>query len=224
MSKKSKMRKQSRAVQVSAKQAAQPTPSDNKSPVIITVISVVLLAVIVLGTILIMKSCQKPEYVEIKVEGYEVITIKLDWDNAPKTCQNFVDLANAGFYDGLTFHRIIEEFMIQGGDPNADGSGGSANKIVGEFLSNGYRNTLSHKRGVISMARGSYSKDSASSQFFICNADSPHLDGDYAAFGYVISGIESVDKITEDYVGYTTNGVIRDKTKQPVIEYVRVVD
>ena len=224
MSKKSKNRKQNRAQNIAKTVAVKASADGGKRSALITAVSIIVLAVIILGTVLIIKSCQKPELVEIKVEGYETITIKLDWDNAPKTCQNFVDLANGGFYDGLTFHRIIEDFMIQGGDPNADGSGGSENKIVGEFLANGHRNTLSHKRGVISMARGSYSMDSASSQFFICNADSPHLDGQYAAFGYVVSGIETVDKITEDYVGFTTNGVIRDKTKQPVIEYIRVVE
>ena len=186
--------------------------------------SAILLVAVILGTALMISSCQsKPDYVEIKVKDYGVITVRLDWDNAPKTCRNFVDLANDGFYDGLTFHRIIENFMIQGGDPDADGTGGSEDKIFGEFAANGHNNTLSHVRGVISMAR-STPYNSASSQFFICNADSPHLDGYYAAFGFVTNGMDVVDRVTEDFVGYTEGGVIKIKANQPVIEYIRAVD
>lgn len=195
-----------------------------KKSIIMRMTSAILLVAVILGTALMISSCQsKPDYVEIKVKDYGVITVRLDWDNAPKTCRNFVDLANDGFYDGLTFHRIIENFMIQGGDPDADGTGGSEDKIFGEFAANGHNNTLSHVRGVISMAR-STPYNSASSQFFICNADSPHLDGYYAAFGFVTNGMDVVDRVTEDFVGYTEGGVIKIKANQPVIEYIRAVD
>ena len=227
MSKKSKKRKQNKSARqakaVNVKAVNTPHGADKgKRPIVISVVSAIVLVAVILCSILIFNACQKPEFVEIKVKDYGVITVQLDWDNAPKTCRNFVNLANEGFYDGLTFHRIIEDFMIQGGDPKANGTGGSDKDIYGEFLANGHRNTLSHKRGVISMAR-SNDYDSASSQFFICNADSTHLDGQYAAFGKVVNGMEIVDKVTEDFVRYTTNGVITDKTKQPVIEYIRVV-
>ena len=133
-------------------------------------------------------------YVKMTVAEYGDIILKLDSKEAPKTVANFVKLVNEGFYNGLTFHRVIEGFMIQGGDPKADGTGGSSQKIVGEFSANGYKNTIKHKRGVISMAR-SNAYNSASSQFFIMHEDAPHLDGQYAGFGCVTSGIEVVDKI-----------------------------
>ena len=123
---------------------------------------------------------------EIKLELYPEI--------APKTVANFDKLVSEGFYDGLTFHRIIPGFMIQGGDPLGNGMGGADEKIVGEFAANGYKNDLKHTRGVISMAR-SMAPNSASSQFFIMHADAPHLDGSYAAFGKVIEGIDTVDEI-----------------------------
>ncbi len=136
-------------------------------------------------------------YVEMKVKSYGTMVILLDGTSAPQTVKNFLKLVNEKFYDGLTFHRVITGFMIQGGDPKGDGSGGSADEIYGEFATNGYRdNDLNHIRGVISMAR-SNDPDSASSQFFICNADAmDSLDGNYAAFGYVVEGMEVVDKIT----------------------------
>ncbi len=137
-------------------------------------------------------------YVEMCVEDYGKMVILLDATTAPETVKNFIKLVNDGFYDGLTYHRIINDFMIQGGDPDADGTGGSKESIKGEFALNGHVNDISHKKGVISMAR---SKDynSASSQFFICNADaSSSLDGSYAAFGYVVEGLDIVDKITEE--------------------------
>lgn len=122
--------------------------------------------------------------VEISIEGYGSIKLDLDWKNAPNTCANFVELARKGFYDGLTFHRIIRGFMIQGGDPDGRGTGGPGYSIKGEFTANGVQNTLSHKRGVISMARA-MDMDSAGSQFFICDANDEFLDGQYAAFGMV---------------------------------------
>ena len=139
--------------------------------------------------------------VTIEMEGGAIITIGLYPQYAPKTVENFVKLVSEGFYDGLTFHRIIPGFMIQGGDPEGTGMGGSDEDIVGEFKANGFsQNTLKHTRGVNSMAR-SQSFDSASSQFFIMHEDAPHLDGQYAAFGKVLTGIETVDKIASVETG-----------------------
>ena len=132
--------------------------------------------------------------IEINVEKYGKIKLELDYENAPNTCANFVELARSGFYNGLTFHRVIKGFMIQGGDPKGNGTGGPGYSIKGEFKINGFKNDLSHSRGVISMARA-YDKDSAGSQFFIMHKDGDFLDGQYAAFGKVIEGIEVVDKI-----------------------------
>jgi peptidyl-prolyl cis-trans isomerase B (cyclophilin B) len=133
--------------------------------------------------------------VEITMENGGVIDVELDPSAAPITVANFLKLVNEGFYDGLTFHRIIPGFMIQGGDPEGTGMGGAPDKIKGEFSNNGVDNPISHKRGVISMAR-SQMPDSASSQFFITNADSVFLDGDYAAFGTVTKGMDVVDEIS----------------------------
>ena len=132
--------------------------------------------------------------IKIDVKNFGSIKIELDPTAAPKTCENFEKLVSEGFYDGLTFHRIIKGFMIQGGDPKGNGTGDSKQKIVGEFKSNGFENPISHKRGVISMARTS-DPNSASCQFFIVHEDSEFLDGDYAAFGHVVEGIEVVDAI-----------------------------
>ena len=137
--------------------------------------------------------------VEINVKDYGTIYLTLDGEQAPITVKNFVKLAKEGFYDGLTFHRVIDGFMIQGGDPDGDGTGGSSETIKGEFSSNGVDNTIKHERGVISMAR-SQAPDSASSQFFIVHKTSAHLDGNYAAFGKVTKGMEVVDKIVEKKV------------------------
>lgn len=134
--------------------------------------------------------------VMIEMESGGVVKLELYPDTAPITVENFVNLVNEGFYDGLIFHRVIRDFMIQGGDPTGTGMGGSANRIKGEFSANGVENKLSHERGVISMAR-SQMPNSASSQFFICHADAKFLDGQYAAFGKVIEGIETVDEIAE---------------------------
>ena len=132
--------------------------------------------------------------VRIEMMTGGVIELELYEDIAPITCENFKNLVNKGFYDGLIFHRVIAGFMIQGGDPTGTGCGGSGTNIKGEFLANGVNNTISHERGVISMAR-SQSFNSASSQFFIMHKDGKFLDGQYAAFGKVISGIEIVDEI-----------------------------
>ena len=160
--------------------------------------------------------------VELKIKDYGTITLELDSDTAPITVENFVTLARDGFYDGLTFHRIIENFMIQGGDPEGTDFGGSDKEIEGEFSSNGYINNLKHTRGAISMAR-SKAPNSASSQFFIVHKDSPHLNGDYACFGYVTKGMNIVDKICADAEPTDNNGSI-PKSAQPKIESVTVTE
>ncbi len=158
-------------------------------------------------------------YVEMKVKDYGTIELELDSDVAPITVTNFINLVNSKFYDGLTFHRIIDGFMIQGGDPLGNGTGGSSKTIKGEFSENGIKNSISHVRGVISMARSS-DYNSASSQFFIVQKDTTSLDGQYAAFGKVISGVDVVDKIAKVKVE-DDNGTV-SKENQPVIESIRV--
>ena len=189
-------------------------------------------------------------YAEISVRDFGKITVLLDATTAPETVENFISLAKSGFYNGLKFHRIIKDFMIQGGDPNGDGTGGSANTIKGEFAENGHQNDISHLRGVISMARSS-SPNSASSQFFICNADAiESLDGKYAAFGYVVSGMSVVDDITDEVFPKTAyadfynnedldpyygvpyhyiwaqlgNGTVEKEADKPIIEYIKILD
>lgn len=158
-------------------------------------------------------------YVEMKVKDYGTIELELDSDVAPITVTNFINLVNSKFYDGLTFHRIIDGFMIQGGDPLGNGTGGSSKTIKGEFSENGVKNSISHVRGVISMARSS-DYNSASSQFFIVQKDTTSLDGQYAAFGKVISGMDVVDKIAKVKVE-DDNGTV-SKENPPVIESIRV--
>ncbi len=192
-------------------------------------------------------------YADIIIENYGVITVKLDAQTAPITVANFVKLANEGFYNGLTFHRIMEGFMMQGGDPKGNGTGGSDDKIKGEFSANGVENNISHKAGVISMARSGSSYESyiaygytvekiaqatgktveeiqasldnaynsASSQFFIMHANNAGLDGSYAAFGYVVHGLEIVDKVCKDAEPTDSNGTI-SKSDQPVIRSISI--
>ena len=159
----------------------------------------------------------------ITVEKFGEIEIELYGDKAPITVKNFMDLANDGFYDGLTFHRIIENFMIQGGCPKGDGTGDSGQNIKGEFANNGVENDISHVRGVISMARGGYDNNSGSCQFFIVHQDSPHLDGDYAAFGKVTKGMDVVDKIATETEVYGGNGEVMSY-HQPVIQTIKISD
>lgn len=161
-------------------------------------------------------------HVEIVLKDYGTIAVELDADAAPITVENFLKLAKSGFYDGLTFHRIINGFMMQGGDPEGNGTGGSDETIKGEFTANGVSNTLSHTRGAISMARAQ-PYDSASSQFFIVHQNSQFLDGQYACFGYVTSGMEIVDEICENTPVTDNNGTVKDGS-QPVIETIRVID
>lgn len=161
-------------------------------------------------------------HAEIVIKEYGTISVELDADSAPITVTNFVKLAQEGFYDELTFHRIMDGFMMQGGDPLGNGTGGATETIKGEFTSNGVDNTLSHTKGAIAMARSS-SPDSASSQFFIVETESTFLDGDYAVFGYVTDGIEIVEKICGDAQPIDNNGSI-EKSKQPVMETIKIID
>lgn len=190
-------------------------------------------------------------YVEMSVKGYGKLIILLDRTTAPVTVDNFLSLVNEGFYDGLRIHRVIKDFMIQGGDPRGDGTGGSGKTIKGEFAANGFENDIKHYPGVISMARLGNDMNSATSQFFICNADAREaLDGQYAAFGYVIMGMSVIEKITEEvfpktelaeyYGNYSYhpqygvpyhylwnsygNGAIENNKDKPVIEYVKVLE
>ncbi len=162
-------------------------------------------------------------HAEIVIAEYGKLELELDADIAPITVTNFVNLVKKGFYNGLTFHRIMSGFMIQGGDPNGDGTGGSEETIKGEFKSNGVENTMSHKRGVISMARTQNDPDSASSQFFIVQADSDFLDGDYAAFGKVTAGMDIVDKICQSVQPIDNNGTV-PADQQPKITAIKVID
>lgn len=161
-------------------------------------------------------------HVEIHIKDYGTIKAELDADVAPVSVSNFISLAKSGFYDGLTFHRIISGFMIQGGDPKGDGTGGSGKNIKGEFSANGVENSISHLRGTISMAR-SQEHDSASSQFFIMHQDYTSLDGQYAAFGKVTEGMEIVDQICEKTPVVDNNGTV-EADKQPKIETIKVID
>ena len=161
-------------------------------------------------------------HADISIRDYGDIKVELDADTAPITVTNFVKLAQEGFYDGLTFWRIMDGFMMQGGDPKGNGTGGSGETIKGEFSSNGVKNDISHVRGVISMARAN-DPDSGSSQFFIVHEDSTFLDGQYAAFGHVTDGMDVVDAICEAVPVQDNNGTVA-AADQPVITAVTVVD
>ena len=163
----------------------------------------------------------KDQVVEIKVENYGSILVSLDYDNAPITVKNFIDLVEDKFYDGLTFHRIIDGFMIQGGSFDKNGIKKDAKTITGEFSSNGVDNKIAHTRGVISMARAT-DPNSGSSGFFIVHEDYPSLDGQYAAFGKVLSGMDVVDRIVEDSNPIDDNGGINLEDR-PIIESIRLV-
>jgi peptidyl-prolyl cis-trans isomerase B (cyclophilin B) len=184
------------------------------------ILALLLCAVLALGLFGCGKKNNEPldsgtvYYADIVIKDHGTITVKLDQSAAPITVENFVNLANQGFYDGLTFHRIINGFMMQGGASNNPPA-----SIVGEFAENGYDNPLEHTRGAISMARTNV-PDSASSQFFIVHQDSPHLDGKYACFGYVTEGIEIVDEICQNVVNSDNNGGVAGD--QPVIETITI--
>lgn len=161
-------------------------------------------------------------HADISIRDYGDIKVELDADTAPVTVTNFVKLAQEGFYDGLTFWRIMDGFMMQGGDPKGNGTGGSGETIKGEFSSNGVKNDISHVRGTISMAR-STDPDSASSQFFIVQSDSTFLDGDYATFGKVTEGMDIVDEICKNANPTDDNGTIK-ADEQPVIDSIQITD
>ena len=161
-------------------------------------------------------------HAEMVVKDYGTVKMELYADIAPITVANFAKLVNEGFYNGLTFHRIMSGFMFQGGDPLGNGTGGSDEEIKGEFALNGVENSISHTRGTISMARAS-AYNSASSQFFIMHQDYTGLDGAYAAFGKVTDGMEVVDKICENVIPVDNNGTVL-KNEQPIIESIKMID
>lgn len=161
-------------------------------------------------------------HAEIVIRDYGTVRIAMDPAQAPGTVANFVKLVNEGFYDGLTFHRIIEGFMMQGGDPTGTGSGSSSEKIQGEFSANGIANSQSHVRGAVSMARAN-DMNSASCQFFIVHKDSTFLDGQYACFGYVTEGMDVVDAVCENTPVLDSNGSVAPEN-QPVIESIRILE
>lgn len=226
---------------------AKPQKSDKKKAwIVISAVAVFLVAVIVVFVITSNKSngsagatndsasasnvsatigesqAKGTHHAEINIKDYGVIKVELNGDVAPITVANFINLANSHFYDGLTFHRIIDGFMMQGGDPLGNGTGGSDNTIKGEFSQNGVENNLSHTRGAISMAR-STDMDSASSQFFIVQSDSTYLDGQYACFGYVTDGMDIVDEICKNAVTTDSNGSVSAEN-QPVINSITITD
>lgn len=188
------------------------------------------LAVLVVGVVLVVQNVRqnaaqkaldgKTYYADIVIENYGTITVELDRKAAPITVDNFVKLANEGFYNGLTFHRIMENFMMQGGCPEGTGFGDAGYEIKGEFAENGWDNPIKHERGVISMARGN-EPDSASSQFFIVHQTSAHLDGKYAAFGRVTAGMDVVDKICTEVENSGENGAVA-REDQPVITTITI--
>ena len=162
--------------------------------------------------------------VEITMEDGGKMTIELLPEYAPETVANFKKLVNEGFYDGIVFHRIMSGFMIQGGDPQGTGMGGSSKNIKGEFAGNGFeQNTLSHERGVISMAR-SGEPDSASSQFFICHGDASFLDGNYAAFGRLVDGFDTLDALAATEVSASASGEASSPVEPPVIKSMKLED
>ena len=222
---KKRIAERQRAAQEAAKKAKN--KKITKWATIVTCI-VVALALAITGILVVNNkkknagkfSVNKTYYADINIKGYGKITVQLDAKAAPITVENFVNLAQSGFYDGLTFHRIIQGFMMQGGDPEGTGRGGSGTDIKGEFNTNGWMNPLTHTRGAISMAR-SDDPNSASSQFFIVQKDSTYLDGSYAVFGNVIEGIEIVDMVCNDAVPTDNNGTIA-KADQPIIESIKI--
>lgn len=209
------------------------TGSKNKISIWKILILAALVCIVVITGVLLLKptelhdvngeteNLQGKAYAKITVQDYGDIVLELDADIAPITVSNFCELVENHFYDGLTFHRIISGFMIQGGDPKGNGTGGSEKKIKGESSSNGFGNGLKHTRGVISMAR-SADPNSASSQFFIMHQDAPHLDGQYAAFGKVIRGMETVDAICSSVPVTDNNGSV-DRENQPIITSIRMI-
>ena len=159
-------------------------------------------------------------YAQLTIKDFGDVMLELDADTAPITVTNFIDLANSGFYDNLSFHRILKDFMMQGGDPLGNGTGDNGNYIEGEFETNGHKNDISHVRGTISMARGD-DPNSASTQFFIVTTDSTFLDGNYAAFGKVVEGMDVLDKVMKKYA--TEEDELLEEGKRPIIESIREI-
>lgn len=197
-----------------------------------SIISLLLCVVFIMSMVLGTCGCEKEEevvlltglhHVEIEVQDYGTICLELDADSAPITVTHFIELANSGYYNGKTFHRIISNFMIQGGSIDGAGTSGGASSIKGEFTLNGVPNYISHTRGTISMARTSIDYNSACAQFFICVEDSTNLDGSYAAFGHVTSGMDVVDSIAVNVPAEDSNGTVLAEN-QPIITAVRVID
>ena len=234
------MANQKQAAKAAARQVAQEkAKQQQQKKTIFTLTGIVLIAVaLVLGGIALFGggkeapapasptatpvSIEATDWVQIDVQDYGTITAELYRDAAPITVDNFISLVKAGFYDGLTFHRVISGFMIQGGDPLGNGTGGSDQQIKGEFAKNGWENPIAHERGVLSMARAN-PYDSASSQFFIVHQEASHLDGSYAAFGRVLTGMEVVDAICRNTPVTDGNGSVA-RANQPVITSIRVID
>lgn len=210
----SKSKLDNKAAKTVATNNAVNAPKKNKYMIPAIAALAVIAVIVLLVTINPFKSKPKDYYADIEIKDMGTITVELNSEEAPITVENFVKLSKQGFYDGLTFHRIIEDFMMQGGD------GGSVKNIKGEFSKNGVENNLSHTRGAISMAR-SDEYDSASSQFFIVHKDSTFLDGNYAAFGYVTSGMDIVDKICTEAEPTDGNGSIA-KEDRPVISKITI--
>ena len=210
--------------------ATKSKKKQNNTPVLIAIAAVAVLLVVA-GILMLNGNSTSDQpantltgthYVQIDVQDYGTITAELYADTAPITVTNFMKLVDEGFYNGLTFHRIISGFMIQGGDPLGNGTGGSSEQIKGEFAQNGVKNDLAHTRGVLSMARSSM-PNSASSQFFIMHQDAPHLDGSYAAFGKVLTGMEVVDAICQNTPVTDGNGSVA-KANQPVITAIKRIE
>ena len=177
-------------------------------------------AALLVGTL---AACGSKKDSASKSSGDNSFVITLYPDVAPITCENFEKLVKDGFYDGLKFHRVVEDFMAQGGDPKGDGTGGSTDTIKGEFSQNGVENTLSHTRGVVSMAR-SNDPDSASSQFFICYGDESFLDGQYAAFGKVTEGMDVVDSFVKVERSMGSDGAVSSPNTDIIMENVKMID
>ncbi len=185
-------------------------------------IGVIVLIILLVLLSLIPKKEKVNEMVEIKIKDYGTIVVEMDRKNAPITVDNFINLVNNKFYDGLVFHRIMSGFMIQGGAPSDNSNLALVKNIKGEFKKNGVTNNISHTRGVISMARAN-DMNSASTQFFIVHKDSTFLDGNYAGFGYVVSGMDVVDKICENVIVTDDNGSVKEGM-EPIIESIRVIE
>ena len=212
---------------------AQPAPAKKNNKLWLIIGACALAVALIIGACFLFCGDDENEatasgkhHVEIEIRDYGTVKVELDADVAPITVENFISLANEGFYDGVPFHRIMEGFMMQGGDPDGDGLTNADQKTIkGEFSENGVENPLSHTRGAISMARMGGDMDSASSQFFIVHEDSTFLDGQYACFGYVTEGMEIVDEICEFSTSVVTddNGTVPAEY-QPIMETIRVID